>query len=77
MNMLFYYKIDSKEYNIEFNFKENSENLLKIDKYEDDYYLNKLKSRDNLKKYDKKQYIKFYNFLNFCIINNIDVELGF
>lgn len=77
MNMLFYYKIDSIEYRIEFKFKDNSENLLKIDKYEDDYYLNKLKSKDNLKKFNKNMYIKFYNFLNFCIINNIDVELGF
>ena len=36
MIIVFYYNINEKEYNIKFDFKANTENLLKIDKYYDE-----------------------------------------
>jgi hypothetical protein len=73
----FYYNINNKESNIEFNFKENTEHLLKIDKYYDDYYLNKEKTLENLQIYNKDSFIIFYNFIQFCIENKITLELAF
>ena len=69
MIIVFYYNINEKEY--------NTENLLKIDKYYDDYYLNIEKTMENLGKLNKTLYIDFYNFVKYCLDNKINVELGF
>jgi hypothetical protein len=77
MIIIFYYIIDNKEYNIEFMFQNNTENLLKIDKYEDDYYLNNEITLKNLNKLNRNQIIKFYKFIEYCTDNKINIELGF
>ncbi len=77
MIIIFYYIIDNKEYNIEFIFQNNTENLLKIDKYEDDYYLNNEITLKNLNKLNRNQIIKFYKFIEYCTTNKINIELGF
>ena len=77
MIIVFYYNINEKEYNIKFNFKANTENLLKIDKYYDDYYLNTQKTIENLGKLNKNMYLDFYNFVKYCSDNKINIELGF
>jgi len=77
MIIIFYYNINKNEYNIKFDFNSNTENLLKIEKYYDDYYLNKEKTIKNLSKLNKNLYIDFYNFIKYCTDNKINVELGF
>jgi len=77
MIIIFYYNINKNEYNVKFDFNSNTENLLKIDKYYDDYYLNKEKTIENLSKLNKNLYIDFYNFIKYCTDNKINIELGF